>query len=66
MPLVGRRLAAERSGRTHAAQAWRISVTHDANGDSMAAWYFDLISPFSWLALPEVEALPGQVEYTQV
>ncbi|HYZ63221.1 MAG TPA: 2-hydroxychromene-2-carboxylate isomerase [Acetobacteraceae bacterium] len=32
----------------------------------MAAWYFDLISPFSWLALPEVEALPAQVEYRPV
>src|SRR4051794_11702163 len=50
----------------HASQAGCYTPARDVDGESMAAWYFDLISPFSWLALPEVEALPAQVEYHPV
>lgn len=32
----------------------------------MLSWYFDLVSPFAWLALPEVEALPAPVAYRPV
>ena len=32
----------------------------------MLTWYFDVISPFSWLALPEVEAIGGEVDYQPV
>ena len=29
----------------------------EAGADDALVWYFDLVSPFAWLALPEVEAL---------
>jgi 2-hydroxychromene-2-carboxylate isomerase len=32
----------------------------------MFKWYFDLVSPFAWLALPEVEALRGFISYRPV
>jgi 2-hydroxychromene-2-carboxylate isomerase len=32
----------------------------------MVNWYFDVISPFAWLALPEVEALGQEVAYRPV
>src|SRR3954467_1958770 len=32
----------------------------------MLKWYFDLVSPFSWLPLPEVEALQRSVAYRPV
>jgi 2-hydroxychromene-2-carboxylate isomerase len=37
-----------------------------AKGVAMLTWYFDLVSPFAWLALPDVEALEGPVAYRPV
>ena len=32
----------------------------------MTTWYFDVISPFAWLTLPEVEAWPEPVAYRPI
>jgi 2-hydroxychromene-2-carboxylate isomerase len=35
-------------------------MNRDAPSLAEVTWYFDLVSPFSWLALPAVEALAAR------